>query len=92
MKELFNTLKKHLREFDSVSKQKAIDDLEWETQEMKHIFALATMGTFIGMPAAPLPVMLELFPDMHEEFAILLSKINTAHSPLSEQFSRLDAV
>ena len=83
---------KNYLEIDKINRQKAIDDLEWEVQELKHIFALLTIGQFVGFPSTPLPVALKILPDMHEEFAIMLSKINTAYSPLSEQFSKLDVV
>ncbi len=90
MKKIYKRITTHFKEIDKIHRQKAIDDLEWEVQEMKHIFALTTMGNFIGMPATPLPIAFELLPDMQEEFSIMLSKINTAHGPLSDHFSKLD--
>jgi hypothetical protein len=90
MKNLFSRIKKIFTEIDAIHRQKAIEDMEWEVQELKHIFALATRGNVIGIPSAPLPITFEMLPDMHEEFAIMLSKINTAHSPLSDHFSKLD--
>lgn len=82
-------LKRLFKDIDSIHRQKAIEDLEWEVQELKHIFALATMGNFIGLPSTPLPITFALLPDLQEEFAIMLNKINTAHSPLSAHFSKL---
>jgi hypothetical protein len=90
LKNIFSRINKLFKDIDAIHRQKAIEDIEWEVQELKHIFALATMGNFIGMPSAPLPITFELLPDMHEEFAIMLSKIDTAHSPLSDHFSKLD--
>ena len=81
---------KKFRELDKIHRDKAIEDLEWEVQELKHIFAITTMGLFIGLPSTPLPVTFSLLPDMAEEFAIMLAKLDTAHSPLSDQFSKLD--
>ena len=77
---------------DKIHRAKAIEDLEWEVQELKHIFALTTMGAFIGLPATPLPITFLLLPDMHEEMAIMLSKLDLAHSPFSDQFSKLDVL
>ncbi|KAA3616972.1 MAG: hypothetical protein D8M58_04760 [Calditrichaeota bacterium] len=88
MKKIF----KFFKDIDKIQRQKAIDDLEWEIQELKHIFALTTMGTFIGIPSIPLSIAFELIPDMKEEFTIMLSKTNTAHNPLSDQFSKLDVI
>jgi hypothetical protein len=92
MKKFLKNLQKNFRQIDTINRQKAIDDLQWEVQELKHIFALMTMATFIGMPSAPLPMTIDLMNDMQEEFIILLSKIDMAHNPLSDQFSRLDAI
>jgi hypothetical protein len=92
MKHMLQTIKRYFAGFDKSSRNKAIGDLEWEIREMQHIFAVLTLGSFIGLPSTPLPIAFELLPDMEAEFAILLAKINTADSPLSEQFSRLDAI
>ena len=82
--------KKLFKDIDKIHRQKAVEDLEWEVQELKHVFALITMGSFIGMPSVPVPITFALLPDMHEEFAIMLGKINSANSPLSDHFSKLD--
>jgi len=92
MTHILQTIKKYLAAFDRTNRNKAVEDLEWEIREMQHIFAIVTLGSFIGLPSAPLPIAFELLPDMEMEFAILLAKINTADSPLSEQFSKLDAI
>lgn len=92
MKKILQKIKKQISDFDQIHRKKAISDLEWEVQELKHIFALTTMGVFIGLPSAPLPVTFELLPDMPEEHAIMLAKLDTAHSPLSNQFSKLDSL
>ncbi|RMH64336.1 MAG: hypothetical protein D6677_05040 [Calditrichaeota bacterium] len=89
---MWQRMKHFFRQWETLNKQKALEDLEWEARELQHLFALMTLGQFIGMPAPPLPVALELLPDMEQEFAIMLAKINAAHAPLSDQFSKLDAV
>lgn len=70
----------------------AADDLLWEVHELRHVFALLTVGSFTGLPGAPLPVTLELLPVMEEELILMLDKIPLAADPLSDQFGRLDAV
>jgi hypothetical protein len=89
---LKSIITKNFRELDKIHRDKAIEDLQWEVQELKHIFAITTMGFFVGLPSAPLPVTFSLLPDMHEEFAIMLARLETAHSPFSDQFSRLDVI
>ena len=83
---------KNFHEIDKIHRDKAIEDLEWEVQELKHIFAITTMGVFIGLPSTPLPITFSLLTDMQEEFAIMLSKLDVAQSPFSDQFSKLDVV
>jgi hypothetical protein len=92
LKKIFLSLKKLFKDIDAIHNQKAVDDLEWEVQELKHVFALVTMGNFVGLSSVPLPITFTLLPDMQKEFVIMLSKINTAHSPLSDHFSKLDVV
>ncbi len=89
---ILNKVKSFVHDVDIIHRKKAIDDLEWEVQELKHVFALLTVGSFVGMPVAPLPVTLELLPDIRVELSIMLLKIRTAQNPLSEQFSKFDAV
>ena len=89
---LKSVLVKNYHELDKIHRDKAVEDLEWEVQELKHIFALTTMGFFIGLPATPLPITFHLLPDMHEEFGIMLSKLDVAQSPFSDQFSKLDVL
>ena len=89
---LKSVLLKNYREIDAIHRNKAIEDLEWEVQELKHIFALSTLGIFVGLPSTPLSLTYTLLPDMQEELAIMLAKLDTAHSPFSDQFSRLDVI
>jgi hypothetical protein len=69
---------------------KAVSALEWEVTELEHIFAIATLGAFIGFPAPPMQVTFELLPDMEDDFTLLVSRTNTSHAPLSDLFSVLD--
>jgi hypothetical protein len=92
MKKIIKKLKSQFAEIDKIHRQKAIDDLEWEVTELKHVFALNTLGFLNGSPTAPVFITLDLLPHMKEEVAIMLTKINTAHNPLSEQFSKMDSI
>jgi hypothetical protein len=47
------------------------------------------MGSFIGIPAPPVHVTMDLLPVMHKEMAIMLDKVATAHDPLGDLFSVL---
>ncbi len=89
---MWQAIKKFFASIERLNRQKAVEDLEWQVHELQHIFALLTLGALIGQPGAPLSVILALLPDMEEEFAVMLAKIQTSHAPLSDHFSRLDAV
>ncbi|MBN1407356.1 MAG: hypothetical protein JW956_06195 [Calditrichaceae bacterium] len=69
---------------------KAVSVLEWETAELEHIFAISTLGLFIGLPAPPTQITFDLLPDMENEFTLLINKIDSSHAPLSDLFSILD--
>jgi len=68
----------------------SIDLLIWETEELENIFALLVFGSFIGLPAAPTHITLNLLPEMERELIILLDKVPLASGPVSDLFSKLD--
>ncbi|MFZ1729313.1 MAG: hypothetical protein WBQ23_10845 [Bacteroidota bacterium] len=86
-------MRSRLRRFFSllsdVHRARAVDTLEWELQELRQVFALLVMGHAVGLPAPPAELTLSLLPDLEEELRILISHMDTAHSPLSQLFSSL---
>lgn len=90
MSNVYNFLKNCWKHFIHFSQSKAVNTLEWEVSELEHIFALLTFSTFIGLPAPPMQITLDLLPALEPELALLLSKIDTAQAPLSNLFSVLD--
>ncbi len=87
---IFNKLKSFYRNYEDSSKQKAVDVLEYELGEMENIFGLIILGAFIGLPAPPVQITLDLLPDMERHLIQMLNKVDTAESPFSELFSHLD--
>ena len=75
---------------DQVVRSKAVGTIEYEAEELDHVFGLLVLGMFIGMPSPPIHISMALFPLMEEEFTLMLDKITTAHDPLAELFSTLD--
>jgi len=75
---------------DEVARRKAVGTVETELEELRHIFAILVLGSFIGMPSPPMQLSLELMPLMEKDFLLMLSKIDTANEPLSQLFSTLD--
>lgn len=90
MERLIGWLKKAAKSYLHISRATAVETLEWETAELEHVFALLTLSTMIGLPAPPLPITLELLPDLEKELHLLWQRVDTAHAPLSELFSTLD--
>ena len=69
----------------------AIDLLQWETSELENIFALLVLGSFVGIPASPSSITLELLPYMEKELQIMMEKVSMASGPISDLFSHLDS-
>ena len=75
------------KRYDQSSKAKLSEALEMETRELENIFALLVLGFFVGLPAPPLQITLDLLPAMERELLIMLQRIETANAPLSELVS-----
>lgn len=75
---------------DKVARSRAVDGIEYEVEELEHIFALLVMGSMTGLPSPPLQLSLELMPLMEKELLLMIDKIETAANPLSDLFSVLD--
>jgi hypothetical protein len=90
MNVLIENIKSFWKAFAYIPKSKAVDTLEWEVSELEHLFALLTIGSFTGIPSPPMQITLDLIPDLENELIILMNKIETARSPLSDLFSVLD--
>lgn len=72
---------------DEVARFKAVDRLEEEVEEMEYIFAVLCQGAFIGMPAPPERICLDLLPEMERDLIRLMERVETANEPLSRLFS-----
>jgi len=90
---LIHAVMERLRHFcrvaDAVNRSRACDTLEHELGEMENIFALLVLGAFVGIPAPPIQITMELMPVMEREFCMMIDKVSTAHDPLGELFSVL---
>lgn len=74
---------------DEVARDKAVETVEYEVGELDNIFALLVLGAFVGIPAPPAQITMELLPDMEAEMETMLAKVSTAHDPLGDLFSVL---
>ncbi len=75
---------------DAVMRSRAVETVEYEIDELDNIFGILVLGAFIGIPAPPIHITMELLPLMDRELNIMLEKVSTAHDPLGDLFSVLE--
>ena len=68
----------------------AVEGVEWEYQELEHIFSLLVLGAFVGLPSPPMQIALDLLPLMEKNLIFMIGKTDTASGPLSELTSVLN--
>ena len=87
---IIQSIKNNIRRVDARIRSQAVGTIEWECREMEHVFSLLVLGALVGLPSPPLQITLELMPEMEPELLLMLSKIETARSPLSDLASILN--
>jgi len=85
-----NFFKESWKAFDFAARSKATDIIEYELTELQNIFGIIVIGSLVGMPSPPMQITLDLLPYMDEELIILMNKISTANTPISDLVSILD--
>jgi len=75
---------------DLVLRGKAVDTIEFELEELDHVFGLLVLGSYVGIPSPPMQISLDLMPFMEKELILMMKKVDTAHEPISDLFSVLD--
>jgi hypothetical protein len=77
------------KDLETINSNKATDILEFELLELRNIFALLLFGSFVGMPAPPVHITLQLLPYTEKEVQLMLRRVNVAHDALAEVVSTL---
>jgi hypothetical protein len=77
------------KDLETINGNKATDILEFELLELRNIFALLLFGSFVGMPAPPVHITLQLLPYAEKEVQLMLRRVNVAHDALAEVVSTL---
>ncbi len=94
MKPIVNAIKdiilKAWKVADGVARGKALGIIEYEAEELDHIFGILVLGSFVGLPSPPMQISLDLMPLMEQELMLMMEKVDTAHEPISDLFSVLD--
>ena len=75
---------------DAVMRNRAVETVEYELDELDNIFGILVLGAFIGIPAPPIHITMDLLPLMERELNLMLEKVSTAHDPLGDLFSVLE--
>jgi len=73
-----------------VNRERATEMIEFELKELENIFTLLIMGGFVGMPAPPAPIAMELLPLLEREMNIMLSRSDFAQDPLGAMMGLLE--
>jgi len=60
-----------------------------EMEEMENIFALLVLGSFVGLPAPPTFLAVELLPFMERELKVLSRRAEDAGDMLAEMCGTL---
>ena len=92
LKNFAEKIKNGWKEYNAAAQDMAVDSLEYEYGELENIFGLLVLGSFIGFPSPPMQITLDLLPEMEKHFKIMLNKVDTAESPLSDLLSAFDVI
>jgi hypothetical protein len=90
LKKIIEKITAFWRIADEVGRGKAVGVIETEVEEMENIFGLLVLGSFVGLPAPPMQISLDLMPHMERELLLMLEKVDVANEPISQLFSVLD--
>ena len=90
LNKILESLRAKKQIFTDSARHKAVEVIKWETSELENIFALLVLGSFVGIPASPSPLTLNLLPYMEKELQMMIEKVVTASGPISDLFSHLD--
>jgi len=87
-----NKLKQTWDIYKEAAANSAVDTLETELGELENIFGLLVLGSFVGFPSPPMQITLDLLPEMEQHFTLMLNKVDTAQSPISDLLSTFDVL
>ena len=84
LKKLLSAVIEFFHDMGTVNRENATKIVEYEIEEMEHIFALLLFGSFTGMPSPPVHITLQVLPLMQKELKLMFTKVATAHDALAE--------
>ena len=90
LKSLSRKISRAIEIIVQVNREKASGIIEFELKELENIFSLLILGGFVGMPSPPVPIAIELLPQMERELTIMLARTDMAQDPLAPLLGILD--
>ena len=84
LKKILSVVLEFFHDMGTVNRENATKIIDYEIEEMEHIFALLLFGSFTGMPSPPVHITLQLLPLMEKELELMFTKVSTAHDALAE--------
>ena len=86
---IFEFLRTICRDIDANHRANACALTVTEVEELRNIFALLLLGSFVGLPSPPSFLAVELLPHMQKELEILHKRAQDADDMLAEMFGIL---
>ncbi len=82
--ELLRCCRRILADFNVAQRESLVSLTRLEVQELENIFALLLLGSFVGLPAPPGFLSVELLPFMEREIQALHRRAEDAGDMLAE--------
>jgi len=89
-KKLSRRVREIIATYREASRNRAVDTLTTELEELENIFSILVLGFLVGLPSPPVEISLELAPLMERELITMLDRVDTAAEPLAHLFSTFD--
>ena len=89
LKRIFTAIKEFFRYVDKVNRIKATDMMIFELNELENIFTILLFGSFMGLPAPPAAMAIELLPLMEDELRLMISQADFAKDAMASVMDML---
>jgi hypothetical protein len=89
IKRFFAALKKIIITMRDVNRIKATDMLIFEVNELENLFTILLFGSFMGLPAPPAAMAIELLPCMEAELRLMVSRADFAQDAMASVMDML---
>ena len=86
---IFDFLRKLCKDIGKTHRSNVCALTVTEVEELRNIFALLLLGSFVGLPSPPSFLVVELLPYMQKELEILNRKAGNAGDMFNEMFGAL---